>query len=176
MCGTDEDSRETVVGSSKLGYNKLKLWVTPGINRCLPKQPPWYQAALANYNIAQRLQWIFFDHDNPKDWIAPMPDDGMQVIFTENAPVEATFTGQQNSGPNYVQQTQTQQSTGPNYVQQPQTQQNAGPNYVQQVQPSQNAQRCIAQCDFNSMAVLHSKFVAAERRSCSLILAETFPI
>eukprot|EP00971_Amphidinium_carterae_P055126 1086412-Amphidinium_carterae.1 len=47
------------------------------------KQPPWYQAALANYKIVQRLQWIFFDHDNPKEWIAPLPDAGMQVIFTE---------------------------------------------------------------------------------------------
>eukprot|EP00971_Amphidinium_carterae_P296258 5884694-Amphidinium_carterae.1 len=30
----------------------------------LPKhlQPNWYQAALANYSIVNRLQWIFFEH------------------------------------------------------------------------------------------------------------------
>eukprot|EP00971_Amphidinium_carterae_P107774 2134143-Amphidinium_carterae.1 len=106
-------------------------------------QPPWYQAALAKYNIVERLQWIFFEHGNPKEWISPLPDVGMQVIFAEDeAPITAN-TGYQNSGPNYVQQTQTTPSAGPTYMQQAQTQQKAGPNYVHQVQPAPNDQGAV---------------------------------
>eukprot|EP00971_Amphidinium_carterae_P172828 3425918-Amphidinium_carterae.2 len=40
-------------------------------------QPKWYKAALAGYNIVDRLKWIF-EQDKPQDWIQPMPEPGMQ--------------------------------------------------------------------------------------------------
>eukprot|EP00971_Amphidinium_carterae_P003276 64551-Amphidinium_carterae.1 len=53
-------------------------------------QPDWYHAALANYSIENRLQWIFFEHGNPKEWISPLPDAGMQVILAaDEAPITA---------------------------------------------------------------------------------------
>eukprot|EP00971_Amphidinium_carterae_P133017 2633983-Amphidinium_carterae.1 len=84
-------------------------------------QPPWYQAALADYSIVARLKWIFFDHGSPIEWISPLPDANMQVIFTENVPIAANTVGTQNAGPNNVQQPQTQPNAGSSNVQQPQT-------------------------------------------------------
>eukprot|EP00971_Amphidinium_carterae_P329138 6461427-Amphidinium_carterae.1 len=41
------------------------------------------------YHIVARLQWIFFEHSNPKEWISPLPDAEMQVIFTEPTAADA---------------------------------------------------------------------------------------
>eukprot|EP00971_Amphidinium_carterae_P288632 5731051-Amphidinium_carterae.1 len=49
------------------------------------KQPSWYRDALANYSLPDRLHWIFFQHGEPKAWMAPLPNDTDQVIFAEQA-------------------------------------------------------------------------------------------
>eukprot|EP00971_Amphidinium_carterae_P235060 4664612-Amphidinium_carterae.2 len=104
-------------------------------------QPPWYRAALADYHIVARLQWIFFEHGNPKEWISPLPDAGTQVIFTEPTATDTNVPYQ--PGPTYARPVQTQQPQNavPNYAQpvQTQPQQDAAPNYSQQVQSSQSA-------------------------------------
>eukprot|EP00971_Amphidinium_carterae_P199445 3958193-Amphidinium_carterae.2 len=91
------------------------------------KQPTWYKAALANYNIVDRLQWIFFEHDNPKDWTTPLPDAGMQVIFTETSAAGANAAGN-HFGPNSAQPAQTQSNDIPKFVQPYQTQQQCSHN------------------------------------------------
>eukprot|EP00971_Amphidinium_carterae_P320456 6369678-Amphidinium_carterae.2 len=132
-------------------------------------QPPWYRAALANYNIVERLKWIFFDHDNPKHWISPLPDAAMQVILAaDEAPISAN-TGYQNSGLNYVQQTQTTPNHSPN----------AGPSYIQHPNDAE-CPRWNAYCFFSSrsMAIIHPIRcnTAGECRSSSLIVAENHPV
>eukprot|EP00971_Amphidinium_carterae_P334253 6469413-Amphidinium_carterae.1 len=105
-------------------------------------QPPWYHAALAEYDIVERLKWIFIDHGNPKEWIAPLPDASLQVIFAAGEAPITENTRVQDMSLNNMQQTQSMpQNVGSNYAQQSQTQHNAGPNYVQTVQTfQQNAQ------------------------------------
>eukprot|EP00971_Amphidinium_carterae_P134132 2657867-Amphidinium_carterae.1 len=41
-------------------------------------QPKWYHDALAGYSIENRMQWIFFEHGNPKEWMSPLPEASMQ--------------------------------------------------------------------------------------------------
>eukprot|EP00971_Amphidinium_carterae_P129831 2571613-Amphidinium_carterae.1 len=48
------------------------------------RQPQWYQSALASYSITDRLKWIF-EQDKPQDWIKPLSDASMQVIFQETS-------------------------------------------------------------------------------------------
>eukprot|EP00971_Amphidinium_carterae_P181467 3600122-Amphidinium_carterae.1 len=71
-----------------------------------------------------RLQWIFFEHGNPKEWMSHLPDASLQVIFAANEAPIAALLGHQNSAPNYGQQTQTTPSAGPTYIQQAQSARN----------------------------------------------------
>eukprot|EP00971_Amphidinium_carterae_P187209 3715640-Amphidinium_carterae.1 len=57
------------------------------------KQPKWYKAALAGYNIVEHLRWIF-EQDKPQDWIQPLPEAGANTV------------------PNYVPSVQSPQTTG----------------------------------------------------------------
>eukprot|EP00971_Amphidinium_carterae_P242815 4821319-Amphidinium_carterae.1 len=50
------------------------------------KTSQWCQSALASYSILDRLRWIF-QLDKPQEWIKPMPDASLQVIFEEPKPV-----------------------------------------------------------------------------------------
>eukprot|EP00971_Amphidinium_carterae_P108683 2151863-Amphidinium_carterae.1 len=53
-----------------------------------------------------------------KEWMSPLPDASLQVIFAaDEAPITA-LPGHQNSAPAYIQQTQTTPNAGPTYIQQ----------------------------------------------------------
>eukprot|EP00971_Amphidinium_carterae_P282315 5604831-Amphidinium_carterae.1 len=91
------------------------------------QQPKWYRDALAGYSIENRMQWIFFEHGNPEDWMSPLPDASMQVIFAaDEAPITA-LPGSQSSAPVYMSQSQTVPNAGPSYIQQASSDHGAAP-------------------------------------------------
>eukprot|EP00971_Amphidinium_carterae_P107717 2132898-Amphidinium_carterae.1 len=96
-------------------------------------QPNWYRDALANYSIQDRIHWIFFEHGDPKEWMSPLPDASVQVVFAEGeAPITAlpgTQQPQQHSAPIYIKQEQTTPtpSAAPTYIQQSPSDQGAAP-------------------------------------------------
>eukprot|EP00971_Amphidinium_carterae_P081065 1603902-Amphidinium_carterae.4 len=91
----------------------LEAWENVPKNR----QPQWYQSALASYSITDRLKWIF-EQDKPQEWIKPLPDLGMQVIFEQSSSTPHGMSTGANTLPNYMPAVQP--SVSPQPTQNPQ--------------------------------------------------------
>eukprot|EP00971_Amphidinium_carterae_P163304 3237935-Amphidinium_carterae.1 len=121
------DRRQRDIREIEDQISKVKAFLEAWENVPQNLQPKWYRDALAGHSIENRLQWIFFEHGNPKEWMFPLPETSMQVIFAaDEAPITA-LPGSQSSAPVYIQQAQTMPSAGSSYIQQALNDQGAAP-------------------------------------------------